>query len=110
MTNHPDWLKIRDDTIIFEIPPTRTITYEELPKAVDEVFKHFSKKKTDVIKITGRGPIWLYSAIVHIVAHLTKAVAVYDAINNTYVIVVSHHPKYRIGEKLVSASSNKTLM
>ncbi|RLG05954.1 MAG: hypothetical protein DRN68_07790, partial [Thaumarchaeota archaeon] len=66
--------------------------------------------KTDVIKITGRGPIWLYSAIVHIVAHLTKAVAVYDAINNTYVIVVSHHPKYRIGERLVSASSNKTLL
>jgi len=109
LTNHPDWLKIRDDTIIFEIPPTRTITYEELPKAVDEVFKHFSKKKTDVIKITGRGPIWLYSAIVHIVAHLTKAVAVYDAINNTYVIVVSHHPKYRIGERLALASSNETL-
>jgi len=56
---------------------------------VDEVFKHFSKKKTYVIKITGRGSIWLYSAIIHLVAHLVKGVAVYDARNDTYVIVVS---------------------
>ena len=103
MTDLSDWLRIRDDTIIFEIPPTRTIAYEELPKAVEKVFKHFSERKADVIKITGRGPIWLYSAIVHVVAHLTKAVAVYDAINDTYVIVVSHHPRYRIGERLTSA-------
>jgi len=75
--------------IIFEIPPTQTITNVELPSAVDEVFKHFSKKKTDVIKITSRGSIWFYSAIIHLVAHLAKGVAVYDARNDTYVIVVS---------------------
>ena len=30
------------------------IPYEELPKAVDEMFKHFSVRKVDVIKITRR--------------------------------------------------------
>jgi len=94
------WLRIEGDTIRFDITPTQLIPLEDLPKAVDIVFKHFSSSRVDLIKVTGRGPIWLYSAIVHAVAHLTRAVAVYDAINNIYVIVVSHSPKYRIGQVL----------
>ncbi|MEM1547287.1 MAG: CRISPR-associated protein Csx3 [Candidatus Methanomethylicia archaeon] len=96
----PDWISIDEDTIIFNIPPTRSISYSELPDAVNTVFNYFSKNKKNIIKITGRGPIWLYSAIVHVVAHLTRAVAVYDAISGKYVVVVSHDPNYAIGKTL----------
>jgi len=95
-----DWLIFDGNTIKFEIPPTKSITYEELPIAVEEVFKHYSENKFDIIKITGRAPIWLYSAIVHATAHLAKAIAVYDAINGKYIIVTSHNPKYKIGQTL----------
>ncbi|MCX8193671.1 MAG: CRISPR-associated protein Csx3 [Nitrososphaeria archaeon] len=94
----PDWMSIREDTVIFNIPPTRSITYSELPNAVNAAFEYFSKNKTSVIKITGRGPIWLYCAVVHAVAHLSRAVAVYDAIFGKYIVVVSHDPNYTIGE------------
>lgn len=96
----PDWMSIDEDTIIFSIPPTRSISYKELPDAVNAAFNYFSKNKKNIIKITGRGPIWLYSAIVHAVAHLARAVAVYDAISGKYVIVVSHDSEYSIGETL----------
>lgn len=96
----PDWLKLEKGTIKFEIPPTRSITYDELPGAVEAAFKHFSSERAGVIKVTGRGPIWLYSAVVHAVAHLAKAVAVYDAVNGNYVVVASHSPEYRVGQVL----------
>ncbi|MEN2974900.1 MAG: CRISPR-associated protein Csx3 [Candidatus Caldarchaeales archaeon] len=96
----PEWMSIREDTIIFNIPPTRSITYSELPNAVNAAFEYFSKNKKNIVKITGRGPIWLYSSIVHVVAHLARAVAVYDAIVGKYVIVVSHDPEYSIGSVL----------
>lgn len=100
MSTSSEWLMIEGDKIVFDIPPTKTISLDELPRAVDSAFRYFSSNKVDLIRITGRGPIWLYSAIVHAVAHLAKAVAVYDAINNAYIIVVSHDPRYKIGERL----------
>ena len=99
--NGLDWVKITEDTVRFEIYPTQIISYEELPKAVNFVFNYFSRRKTELIKISGRGPIWLYCAVVHAVAHLAKAVAVYDAVNSCYVVVVSHHPNYRIGDRFI---------
>jgi CRISPR-associated Csx3 family protein len=95
-----NWLVFDGDTIRFEIPPTQSITYDSLPLAVEEAYRYYVGRKFDVIKVTGRGPIWLYSAIVHTVAHLAKAVAVYDAINGVYVIVASHNPNYKIGQTL----------
>lgn len=100
MGSKPEWLKIEGDKIMFDIPPTKAIPLEDLPKAVDSVFKHFSSNRVELIRITGRGPIWLYSAIVHAVAHLSKAVGVYSAVDGAYIIVVSHDPKYKIGEKV----------
>lgn len=93
-----DWIIIDRDTIKFNIPPTQSITPDDLPKVIETIYNYFSREKVDLIKITGRGPIWLYSAITHAIAHLTKAVAIYDAINNHYIIVVSHNPKYKIGQ------------
>lgn len=93
----PDWMSIEGDTIVFNIPPTRSIKHTELPDAVNYAFQYFSKNKVSLIKITGRGPIWLYTAVVHVVAHLARAVAVYDAVSGKYVIVVSHDPSYMVG-------------
>jgi len=92
-----DWLIINGDTVTFNIPPTYNISYSDLPTAVLKVYNYYSNNKFDIIRITGRGPIWLYTAIVHAVAHLAKAIAVYDAINKKYVVVVSHDPMYKIG-------------
>jgi len=95
-----DWIVFDKDTVRFEIPPTQSITYQQLPDAIQKAYRYFSENKFDAIKIYGRAPIWLYTAIVHAVAHLAKAVAVYDAINREYVVVVSHHPAYQIGQTL----------
>ncbi|MEM0083854.1 MAG: CRISPR-associated protein Csx3 [Candidatus Methanomethylicia archaeon] len=96
--NDLNWLVIEGDEIKFNLTPNQSITPDSLPKAVEIVYNHFSINKVDLIKVSGRGPIWLYSAVVHAVAHLAKAIAVYDAINNCYIVVVSHHPKYEIGQ------------
>ncbi len=95
-----NWLVFDGDTIRFDIPPTKSITYDQLPLAVEEAYRHYSNSRFDVIKVTGRGPVWLYSAIVHTVAHLAKVVAMYDVVNGKYVIVVSHNPNYKIGQTL----------
>ncbi|MEM2185176.1 MAG: CRISPR-associated protein Csx3 [Candidatus Methanomethylicia archaeon] len=93
-----NWLIIEGNEIKFSLSPNQAIAPSELPRVVEAVYNYFSINKVDLIKISGRGPIWLYSAVVHAVAHLAKAIAVYDAINNCYIVVVSHHPKYEIGQ------------
>lgn len=95
-----EWLKIEGDKVVFDVPPAKAVSPEDLPKAVELVFRHFSSNKVELIKVTGRGPVWLYSAVVHAVAHLSKAVGVYSAIDGAYIVVVSHDPKYRIGERV----------
>ncbi|MEM1522726.1 MAG: CRISPR-associated ring nuclease Crn3/Csx3 [Thermofilum sp.] len=98
MTTGIDWLRIEGCTIEFQLTPTQTITPEILPKVVEAVYKAFVGQKCQIIKVTGRGPIWLYSAVVHAVAHLTPAVAVFDAVGKRFVIVVSHAPEYKVGQ------------
>lgn len=82
----------------FDLKPSDSISHKDVATATDAVFDAFSKSNCDVVKITGRGPIWLYSAVVHAVAHLAKAVMVYDAVNKVWVVVASHNPSYRIGQ------------
>ncbi|MEM4436145.1 MAG: CRISPR-associated protein Csx3 [Thermosphaera sp.] len=84
--------------ITFNLMPTDVVQYSDLPDIINKVHKELQYINAEVIMIMGRGPIWLYSAVVHVAAHLAKAVAVYDAINKKYVIVVSHTNIYRIGE------------
>ena len=100
MRKNLGWLKIKDDNIFFDISPTESIAISELPKVVEKVYDYFRSNRVDVVKVSGRGPIWLYSAVVHTVAHLAGAVAVYDAVNGVYVVVVSHTPRYKIGQVL----------
>lgn len=100
----PEWLKLSVSgsraIIEFAIGPTQVISYSELEPAVHEVYSFFKDKSVDVVLITGRGPVWLYSAIVHTIAHLAKAVAVFDAIQKKHVIVVTHSAEFKIGQTL----------
>ncbi|MEM2383243.1 MAG: CRISPR-associated protein Csx3 [Desulfurococcaceae archaeon] len=86
-------------TIYFDLSPTDILQYKDLPAIINKIFSELQNVNADVVKITGRGPVWLYSAVTHVVAHLTKCVAVYDAVNKKYVIVVSHSPNYHIGDE-----------
>ncbi|MEM1694583.1 MAG: CRISPR-associated protein Csx3 [Ignisphaera sp.] len=86
--------------VVFDLTPNDVVRYTDLPKIIDKVFRELQKTEANVIKITGRGPVWLYSAVVHTASHLAKAVAVFDAVNKKYVIVVTHSPEYRVGDVL----------
>ncbi|MEM4867877.1 MAG: CRISPR-associated protein Csx3 [Ignisphaera sp.] len=90
----------KNGLVVFDLTPNDVVRYTDLPKIIDKVFRELQKNKINVIKITGYGPIWLYSAVVHTVTHLAKAVAVYDVVNRKYVIVVTHSPEYRVGDVL----------
>ncbi|MEM4976127.1 MAG: CRISPR-associated protein Csx3 [Desulfurococcaceae archaeon] len=98
------WLnvKIEGETAVieFNLTPTQTITYNDIPAVVEKVFNAIcgSGARVKVVKVTGRGPIWLYSALTHVVAHCAAAVAVFDAINKQYVVVVTHSTEYKIGQ------------
>ncbi|MEM1694384.1 MAG: CRISPR-associated protein Csx3 [Ignisphaera sp.] len=89
----------KQGVITFDLTPSDVIQYSDLPRIIDKVFKEFQNTEVEVVKITGRGPVWLYSAVVHTVAHLAKAVAVFDAVNKKYVVVVSHSD-YKVGDTL----------
>jgi len=84
--------------ITFNLMPTDVVQYSDLPDIINKVYKELQSIDAEIVEIAGRGPIWLYSAVVHVAAHLTKAVAVYDAVNKKYVVVVSHTNNYRIGD------------
>lgn len=87
-------------TIYFDLTPTDVLRYEDLPLIINKIFSELQSANADVVRITGRGPVWLYSAVTHVVAHLSKAVAVFDAVNKRYIIVVSHANNYRVGDTL----------
>jgi len=49
----------------------------------------------DVLALSGRGPIWMYAALLHAVGHLFRAVGTVDPKLKGVVITASHHPKIR---------------
>jgi len=49
--------------------------------------------------ISGRGPIWLYGALLH-KYHPTPFLAVYEPRRGTCIIVATHDKKYRIGQEI----------
>ncbi|MEM0479458.1 MAG: CRISPR-associated protein Csx3 [Pyrobaculum sp.] len=97
------WLKIEVENensvlVKFELTPDTNIAPEELAIAVRQVHNALQNLRVKKIRITGRGPIWLYSAVTHAVAHMAPVVQVFDAINKRWITVTSHTPEYRIGQ------------
>jgi len=70
------------------------------PDKLEVVLRDFRKLKLAMSKglvISGRGPIWLYAALIH-EAHPFKWIATYDPRLDGAVIVASHDPNRKIGE------------
>ena len=75
------------------------IVPEELDDAVNELAKLLAPEKygDKLVIVSGRGPIWLYGALLHYL-HPFKAVAFYDPRLNGGVVVQSHVEEYRVGQ------------
>lgn len=53
--------------------------------------------KAKGVLLSGRGPIWLYGALVHHY-HPTRFVMVYEPRGEVGIVVESHHPDYEVGD------------
>lgn len=60
-----------------------------------------------IVAITGRGPIWLYSVLTHVL-HIAVALYVFDP-RLGYVCVSTHHPDYKVGDVLTDFTPDKTI-
>ncbi|MEM4964057.1 MAG: CRISPR-associated protein Csx3 [Pyrobaculum sp.] len=98
----PTWLDVKkkdgDVYVEIQLTPSQSIEPNELPDAVDYVFQKVNELGAKRVRITGRGPVWLYTALAHTVAHLCKAVQVYDAVQQRWVTVISHTSEAKIGD------------
>ena len=54
---------------------------------------------TSVVCISGRGPVWLFTALAH-KYHYTRAVATYEPRLGACVVVASHDPRFRVGDAI----------
>ena len=77
---------------------SRPIEPSELRDVVEEITKNM--KYRPVVLLSGRGPIWLYGALIHEIVHMVKAVGVYDPKVQGWVIVASHDRTKRVGDVL----------
>ncbi|MEM4964957.1 MAG: CRISPR-associated protein Csx3 [Pyrobaculum sp.] len=101
--NKIEWLDVKkkDNDVYVEIQltPTQTIEPSDIPQAVDYVFKRVNELNGGKrVRITGRGPVWLYVALVHTVAHLCECVQVFDAVQRRWITVVTHSNICKLGE------------
>ena len=80
-----------------------TIVNIELDRPISpDVLKEINPPEVPLHKgviLSGRGPIWLYGALVHHY-HPTPWVAVYDPRLNGGVVVASHTPGVNVGDKI----------
>lgn len=51
-----------------------------------------------ILKVTGRMSIPVAMVIAHKVAHLFGAIAVFDPKLSKFVVVITHHPDYKLGQ------------
>ncbi|MFN4226532.1 MAG: CRISPR-associated ring nuclease Crn3/Csx3 [Candidatus Ratteibacteria bacterium] len=52
---------------------------------------------SDIIILSGRGPIWLYGYLIHFY-HPTKAIAIFDPRLNGAVVIESHTKDFKVGD------------
>lgn len=88
----------RTAIVEFNLGATDVVRHEDIEPVVKAVYEFLQSAPVDVVKITGRGPTWLYAATTHAAAHMAKCVATFDAVNRRYVVVVTHSPDYKLGQ------------
>jgi len=99
-----EWIAVKQEGEIvyieFWLTPATNIEASELRPAVEYIYnemQRFRSVRISKIRITGRGPIWLYAAVSHTVAHMAPVIQVFDAIQKRWVTVISHEPSHAVG-------------
>lgn len=86
---------LKDDLVMLDFSiEGGVLGVEELEQAVNTAPE---VPGTKGVCISGRGPMWLYGALVH-KYHYTKYVAVYEPRMNACIVVETHVKNRRIGE------------
>ncbi len=83
-----------DEFTLVEFRLEELITPEQLPHLLEMAPR---VDPTRGVVISGRGPIWLHSALAHLY-HPTKWVSHYDPRLGGAVVVQTHHPNVRVGQ------------
>ena len=98
-----DLVKIRTETDEKYVKIEFELTENIIPAQIQEVLRVFPDVKGPKhLLISGRGPIWLYGALIHKYAHLVQSVAIYDPKQGGYVVVVSHSPEVKVGDLILA--------
>jgi CRISPR-associated protein Csx3 len=78
----------------FELP-SGTIVPEDLKEIdIDPVKEHIAGS---LVIISGRGPIWLYTTLSHLL-HPCKGVAIFDPRIGGGIVTQSHSPEFTVGD------------
>ena len=56
------------------------------------------RKGRPVLILSGRGPIWLYGALIHETVHVVKVLAVWDPKLSAAVVIASHAKGWKVGD------------
>lgn len=87
--------RVADDTVVLEFRLTRPIRPEELPTLVESAP---DVSGAVLLVISGRGPIWLYGALLHRYLHSVAAIATFDPKVGGAVVVASHDLRWYVGQ------------
>lgn len=87
-------VKVSENWTLVEFELPNAIELSELPEILKLAPSIDARKG---VIISGRGPIWLHSALAHHY-HPTRWVAHYDPRVGGAVVVQSHDPRYRVGD------------
>ena len=90
----------RDNYVLVEFELERPIEPADLKRIIDKFHKSVGAPRPLGIVLSGRGPIWLYAALVH-ECHPWLWVATYDPRQGGAVIVESHSPIYGVGDVIL---------
>lgn len=81
--------------LAFELPTSGVVTPEDLRKiSIDPVSEGICGS---LVIISGRGPIWLYCALSHML-HPCKGVAIFDPRIGGGIVTQSHSPEFTVGD------------
>lgn len=91
-------VKNKDNFTVIEFELKRELEPQDLTKInpPDPIKGGFS---SNVIILSGRGPIWLYGYLIHFY-HPTKAVGIFDPRLDGAVIIETHSQEFKVGETI----------
>ena len=81
-----------------DVPAQNDVLVQTVEKKLDELIAAKKIYGGEIIKINGPATLPIAFVLAHKLNHLYEAVAMYDPKLSKYVIVITHGPKYRVGD------------